>query len=375
MRPLLALALLLLAADAAVAQKPAVRVAFTGDLNLGTFTVPDGVPPDTGRGFLDSAATALRGDLVVVNYEGVLADSGANTKCGPPPEDSTAQAVAPRPRRRPRRRPSTRPNCYAFRGPVALAPRLREAGVTHANLANNHAQDFGDEGLASTLGALRAAGVRPYGPLGEISIDTIRNGTGATTVALIGFTTYPFAYNLLDIERSRAVVDSVRQLADVVLVTCHAGAEGTKAMHVPRRPEFLGREPRGNLRRWAHAVVDAGAAAVVCHGPHVLRGIEAYRGRPIAYSLGNFATYKGFNLDGPLALTGVLQFELAGNDGTFLGGRFVGMRQVPQAGPRPDAAGEALALLRKLGTADFGAQAAVIADDGSLTLPGGTNGR
>jgi Putative enzyme of poly-gamma-glutamate biosynthesis (capsule formation) len=54
-----------------------------------------------------------------------------------------------------------------------------------------------------------------------------------------------------------------------------------------------------------------GADAVVGHGPHVLRGIEFYRGRPIVYSLGNFLTYRGFNLEGALGVTGVLQLEFA----------------------------------------------------------------
>ena len=59
-------------------------------------------------------------------------------------------------------------------------------------------------------------------------------------------------------------------------------------------------------------MIDAGADAVIGHGPHVLRGMEFYRGRLIAYSLGNFVTYRGFNLSGPLGVTGVLQLEFAG---------------------------------------------------------------
>ena len=85
------------------------------------------------------------------------------------------------------------------------------------------------------------------------------------------------------------MVDSVRPLVDLLVVTFHGGAEGVGRSHVPEAAESLGREPRGDLRRWARAVIDAGADAVIGHGPHVLRGIEFYRGRPIAYSLGNFA--------------------------------------------------------------------------------------
>ena len=58
-----------------------VRLAFVGDINLGTTTLPDGVPPDSGRGLLDRARPSLQGDLVVGNFEGVLADTGTSVKC------------------------------------------------------------------------------------------------------------------------------------------------------------------------------------------------------------------------------------------------------------------------------------------------------
>ncbi len=138
-----------------------------------------------------------------------------------------------------------------------------------------------------------------------------------TLVGIVGFATYPHAYNLLDLAGSAAIVSAVRPLVDVLVVTFHGGAEGTGAVRVPKGAEFLGKEPRGNLRRWARIVLDAGADAVVGHGPHVLRGVEFYQGKPIFYSLGNFLTYRGFNLDGPLGLTTVLQLELD-SDGHFL---------------------------------------------------------
>ena len=209
----------------------------------------------------------------------------------------------------PRRHRVEGPGCYAFLTPAALAPRLAEAGFTHLNLANNHSNDFGPPGRSSTDSAFQALGIRLYGPLGDIAIDSVRHGDSLTVVGLIGFTTYPFAYDLLDIERSAAVVDSLRPLVDLLFVTFHGGAEGIGALHTGEVAESLGPEPRGELRRWAHAVIDAGADAVIGHGPHVLRGIEFYRGIPIFYSLGNFLTYRGFNLKGPLGITAVLQLE------------------------------------------------------------------
>jgi hypothetical protein len=347
-------------------QYASVRLAFVGDINLGTATLPDGIPPDSGRGLLVPARPSLAGDLVVGNFEGVLADTGTSTKC---------LVKVPRPKgRRVRHRSQqpdsfvTRRNCYAFRTPTMLAPRLIEAGFTHMNLANNHANDLGPAGRASTEKILGSLGIRWYGPVGRISIDTVLRGDSLTTVGLIGFTTYPFAYNLLDIERSAAVVDSVRPLVDVLIVTFHGGAEGAKAIHTGEAAESLGSEPRGDLRRWARAVIDAGADAVIGHGPHVLRGMEFYRGRLIAYSLGNFLTYRGFNLSGPLGITGVLQLELTG-EGRFRRAQLTPMIQFPRQGPIPDPERAALQLVRRLSHEDFGSTGALVSGSGEIRPP------
>ncbi len=236
------------------------------------------------------------------------------------------------------------------------------------NLANNHANDLGPTGRKSTEATLRGLGVRLYGPLGQISVDTVRRGDSLTTVGLVGFTTYPYAYNLLDIERSAAVVDSIRPLVDLLVVTFHGGAEGAKAVHTSEVAESLGREPRGDLRRWARAVIDAGADAVIGHGPHVLRGIEFYRDRLIAYSLGNFATYRGFNLSGPLGVTGVLQLEFSDRR-TLQAARLVPMLQRPRTGPVPDPDRSAIHLVGRLSAEDFGPTAAVITETGEILPP------
>ncbi len=346
-----------------------VRLAFVGDINLGTTTLPDGVPPNSGRGLLDQARPSLVGDLVVGNFEGVLADTGTSVKCLVPLNASEKR----------RRRlkgdtvsVKTRSNCYAFRTPTMLAPRLVEAGFTHMNLANNHANDLGPAGRTSTEATLRRLGVRLYGPLGQISVDTVRHGDSLTTVGLVGFTTYPYAYNLLEIEGSAAVVDSIRPLVDLLIVTFHGGAEGAKAVHTSEVAESLGREPRGDLRRWARAVIDAGADAVIGHGPHVLRGIEFYRDRLIAYSLGNFATYRGFNLSGPLGITGVLQLEFSDRR-TLQAARLVPMLQRPRTGPLPDPDRSAIHLVRRLSAEDFGLTGAVITDSGEIRPPKTSN--
>jgi hypothetical protein len=361
--------------------RPTVRLAFTGDINLGTLTLKGGIPADSGRTFFSQVDSLLKGDLVIGNFEGVLADTGASEKCGKGfridtvtiHPDSSAPVPPPQPKPKPKPKPAhgkPKPKrmCFAFATPTWLAPRLVEAGFTHLNLANNHASDMGPGARAASDSTLRSLGLRTYGPLGSISVDTIRHGDSSTVVGLVGFTTYPFAYDLLDIERSRAVIDSLRPLVDLLVVTFHGGAEGEKAQHLPPGPDSLGKEPRGDLRRWTHAVVEAGADLVVGHGPHVLRGMEFYRGKLIAYSMGNFATYLGFNLQGPAGLTTILSVERAA-DGSLIAARAAPLMQRPRTGPMPDPARRATALLKRLSREDFGATAAQVDITGTISAP------
>ncbi|HSE66624.1 MAG TPA: CapA family protein, partial [Gemmatimonadales bacterium] len=183
-----------------------------------------------------------------------------------------------------------------------------------------------------------------------------------------GFSTYPNAYNLLNIAQSAALVDSVRPLVDMLVVTFHGGTEGKAAVRTGKGPEFLAKEPRGDLRKWARAVIDAGADAVVGHGPHVLRGVEFYKGRPIFYSLGNFATYRGFNLAGPLGVTAVLQLGLAA-DGKFERARMVPVIQTPGEGPAPDSASQATVLINQVSALDFPGTGARLQPDGTVVPP------
>jgi hypothetical protein len=322
-----------------------VRLVFTGDINLGTRTLPDGVPPDSGRSLFSAIDSLLRGDMVVGNFEGVLSDSGESTKCAPK---------------------STR--CYAFATPTYLTPRLQEAGFTHLNLANNHANDYGVDARRHTEATIRSLGMTPYGPLDMVAITPVVKDGKYMLVGLVGFTTYPHSYNLLNLAASDTIVRAVRPLVDVLIVTFHGGLEGAKAVRVPDGPELLGKEPRGNLRKWTRAMIDAGADAVVGHGPHVLRGVEFHAGRPIFYSLGNFVTYRGFNLDGPLGLTTILQLDLDPQGG-YQSARMPSLHQLPQAGAAPDSSSAAIKLLRRITRLDFPESGATFADDGTVTPP------
>jgi poly-gamma-glutamate capsule biosynthesis protein CapA/YwtB (metallophosphatase superfamily) len=182
---------------------------------------------------------------------------------------------------------------------------------------------------------------------------------------VVGFAPYRWAQSLLDIDAARRLVRKAGRRADLVIVTMHAGAEGVAYVHVHRGGEgYLG-EARGDVVAFAHALVDAGADAVVGHGPHVLRGLEWYHGRLIAYSLGNFSSFHTLNVSGVLGVSAVLHLTLR-RDGSFVGGRVVPVRLVGAGTPTLDRAHEAWTILRSLSSSDFGRRAVRVSPQGTL---------
>jgi poly-gamma-glutamate capsule biosynthesis protein CapA/YwtB (metallophosphatase superfamily) len=112
--------------------------------------------------------------------------------------------------------------------------------------------------------------------------------------------------------------------------------------------------------------IDNGAKLVIASGPHVLRGMEFYRGHLIAYSLGNSANYHNFGRSGDLAKSAVLRVTL-GLRGGFRTGRLVSVRLVDPG--RPVAGGNSVAFVRELGKEDFGSVAARLSQSGVIRAP------
>jgi poly-gamma-glutamate capsule biosynthesis protein CapA/YwtB (metallophosphatase superfamily) len=309
---------------------------------LGT-TEPEGHLPPGGaesvianvRGLLEDA------DLTFVNLEGPLCDGGKTTKC------------------------RSNNQCYAFRSPTSYAQVLRDAGVDVASTANNHSGDFGEECRRQTEAALDTVGIAWSGPPGSVA-TVERNGLRIGTVA---FHTSPACNHLNNLPTAQALVRSVAASHDIVLVSFHGGAEGSKALHVPHGKEKFMGEDRGDLRTFTRAMVDAGAHVVLGHGPHVARAMEFHKGRLIAYSMGNFATYGRFNLQGAQGLGMVLEVELDAKGG-FLSGRILPTRQEGKGLVVPDPSGGVISLVRRLTAKDFPQTGAQVADDGTLSPRG-----
>ena len=317
-----------------------VTFAAVGDTVMGTPTY--GLPPDGGASFFDDVDAELEGDVVLANLEGTLS-TNEGSKCG---ADST--------------------NCFAFQTPPSYAKWLTQAGITAVNLANNHAYDFGEEGLEQTIRALRRNDLVVTGQPGRVAVQKV----GDVRIALVGFASYPWANDLTDIQGARKVVRKAAGKADLVVVTFHGGAEGSDQQHVPLGTEYYLGEDRGDLRAFSHAVVDAGADLVIGHGPHVLRGMEWYKKRLIAYSLGNFAGYGVFSLAGPTAISGILRVTLKA-DGTWVEGELVPTALVGEGYPVRDPAEQAHGVVRQLSREDFGRRGIRVTRVGLLVPPSG----
>ncbi len=296
---------------------------------------------DGGAGFFSSSIRqSLRSDVVVGNLEGTLTSRGYS-KCG-------AKST----------------QCFAFRAPPSYASVLRRAGFTLMNVANNHASDYGSQGQADTLSALRSVGLRWDGRPGQISIVTVHG----VRVAVIGFAPYAWAQSLTDLSAAQRIVTKAKAEANLVIVVMHAGAEGVDHQHVhPGTEWFLG-EDRGDAEDFSHTVIDAGADLVLGSGPHVLRGTEWYHGRLIAYSLGNFLGDGTLSIGGILGDSAILHVTLGAN-GAWVRAGLVPVNLVSPGVPVLENGGPSAEIVRALSQQDFGRNAMRVTAGGQLLPP------
>ncbi|VFQ47155.1 CapA family protein [Desulfoluna butyratoxydans] len=254
--------------------------------------------------------------------------------------------------------------CYAFNIPFGYADTLKRGGFNLFSLANNHISDFGEPGRRSTVARLGESGIACAGTLEKPWDILYANGL---YIGFAAFAPHKGVADLLDREAAVRRVRTLSRICDVVIVSMHGGAEGNGAEHVPRASETYLGENRGDLHGFAHDMVDAGADLVIGHGPHVVRGMELYKGRLIAYSLGNFFTWARFNLEGPKGLAPVLNVTL-GPDGRFEEGRIRSLRQPYKSLPVADPSHEAAREAARLSSEDFPESPLHISDQGVLSV-------
>jgi poly-gamma-glutamate capsule biosynthesis protein CapA/YwtB (metallophosphatase superfamily) len=314
-----------------------VRIAAAGDTILGN--TPS--LPSEPKHYLSPIARMLtwRDGIGFGNLEGTLTTATSN-KCGG----------------------ASGGTCFAFRNPPHYARYLAAAGFTVLNNANNHSHDFGSTGLSQTLAAIHHAGMKHTGLPGQFTVAR----TDGVRVAFVGFAPYSTTANLLQLDSAQALIRKATHRAPVVVVYVHAGAEGTSAQHVTGHEETYLGEDRGNAEKFAHMAVRAGADLVIASGPHVLRGMQFYRHRLIAYSLGNFANFHNFGGGGVLSDSGVLHVTLTSSGRLrFAQLRSVHLSSTGQAEP----GGDSIAVVRQLSQEDFGHHAARLSRHGVITRP------
>lgn len=267
-----------------------IRFAAAGDTMMGSDIDkgPAGLPEDDGAELFTGLAPLFEAaGIAFLNLEGTLADGLPGTKCGP---DSS--------------------NCYAFRTPTRIAPRLKELGIDVVSLANNHAMDLGPSGQQATMDALDAQGIAHAGRFGDVAMlehDGLR-------IAVVAAATSSCCLDVNQVDDVVRAITLADVEADLVVLSFHGGAEGSGARQIPGGVEIAWGERRGDVHKLARAAVDAGADLVLGHGPHVLRRMEVYRGRLIAYSLGNFCGYNQFGtMGGPTGTSVILEATVADN--------------------------------------------------------------
>jgi poly-gamma-glutamate capsule biosynthesis protein CapA/YwtB (metallophosphatase superfamily) len=319
-------------------------IAGVGDIMLGTsFPSRKYLPPQNNPNPLiaDLIPYLSDSDITFGNLEGPFTDNAPLTKqC----KDTTI--------------------CYAFRMPESYASVLSNAGFDLLSLANNHFGDFGQSGRETTMKLLDSLNI------GYAGLDSKPYTIFEKDSVLYGFCAFApnrGTININDYKRAREILKILNDTCDIIIVSFHGGAEGAAYEHVTGKPEEFYGENRGNVVEFAHMVIDNGADIVFGHGPHVTRAIDVYNNRFIAYSLGNFLTYRRFNLSGPNGISPLVQVEVD-RSGNFLKALIVPVYQNSQGHVKIDPSKRVITRIRELVRSDFPSSQIEIDDNGIVKL-------
>lgn len=250
---------------------------------------------------------------------------------------------------------------FAFRTPPSYTQLFKEAGFDVLSVANNHSFDFSAQGFKDTIKNIENADMQALGRKGQILIAK-RKGLA---IAWIGFSFLNEHNSLNNLKAAKYLVQVARENADIVIISVHNGAEGTGAMHVKNQSEYFFGENRGNMVQFSHMMIDNGADLILGHGPHIPRALELYKGKLIAYSLGNFMGYRTLSTEAELAYSLVLEVEL-NNQGNFVSGKIVPVILNRQGIPYPDWQGHSIGLIRQLTKSDFPTTPLIIDNKGRI---------
>jgi poly-gamma-glutamate capsule biosynthesis protein CapA/YwtB (metallophosphatase superfamily) len=324
-----------------VLSKDTFSVIGVGDIMMGTNYPENKLPPDDGRFLMRGVEHILRdADVTFGNLEGVLLDQGGTPKTCKDPKV-----------------------CYAFRTPVRYVSNLVSAGFDMMSLANNHAGDMGEAGRQSSMKTLEANGILHAGQLNQKTTIFEKDGM---KYGLVAFAPNANCVPLNDLEGAKRLVMHLDSLVDIVIVSFHGGAEGAQFQHVPRAEEMYYGENRGDVYMFSHTLIDAGADIIFGHGPHVTRAIEVYNNRFIAYSLGNFCTYRGISITGVNGLAPIVKVY-TDKTGKFFKAEITPTIQSYENGVQIDPAKLVIKKIQELTKKDFPETPIQIDDNGLIT--------
>ena len=296
-----------------------------GDIVLGTNFRRNALPRDKGDMLFTHVRRYLKGaDIVFGNFESTMTDYPKS------------------------RKNTNRKLVFAFRIPPSYAQSLSRAGFDIMSIANNHSLDFFYRGFLDTAKNIEAVGVKTIGKKNEIKYLQRKD----TKIAFIAFG-YTSQFNSLhDIRYAVSLTKKANKKADIVVISVHAGAEGTRALHTKNKTEMFYGENRGNLVKFSHTMIRNGADLILGHGPHVPRALELFQGRLIVYSLGNFIGYRVFSLSGAKGLSYILRAELD-KAGRFSHGLIIPLYLNRSGIPKYDPKKRTINLIRRLSKTDF----------------------
>ncbi len=315
----------------AVESDSLIWIAAVGDIMYGTnFPDNSSVAPDSLELFASVRAYFNQMDVVFGNLEGVIAD------------DTSLVA----------RDCQVPEHCYRFRMPIRHAKQLKVAGFNLLSIANNHANDFKTIGRLSTLRVLDSLSL-PFAGSTERPYTIIETNSGVK-IGLVAFSPNTGSIHLLRKELVLETMAAVRPLCDVLIVSAHMGGEGLGFLNLSKEEEMYVGEKRGNPYVFSRMVIDAGADVVIGHGPHVPRALDVYKGKLIAYSLGNFMTYSRVSVANEMGYAPLLRIAVHARTGAFVRGEVVSFIQGYRRPVRLDMEDKAFHLMKRLTEEDFG---------------------
>ncbi|MEL6460677.1 MAG: CapA family protein [Cyanobacteria bacterium J06621_15] len=257
----------------------------------------------------------------------------------------------------------SRGQVFAFRSPPEYAKLFSDVGFDVFNIANNHARDFGMVGFKDTMKNLKNVGIETLGHKNQILYLNKNNNK----IAMIGFAPYEFYNSINDLEAAKALVRKARKEANIVIISMHAGAEGTGALHTKNKTEYFYGENRGNSIKFARTMIDEGADLVLGHGPHVPRAMEMYKGKLIAYSLGNFLGYRTLSSVAQAGYSMILEVKMS-SKGKVEKAKIIPVRMNREGIPYIDQNFNTVQLVRYLNKSDFPQSPININKKGELIL-------